>query len=72
MHLETSSFLGVTTNPFNRALTCGGSSGGEGALVGGHGSPWGVTTDIGGSTRGPAAKWVIHQNRKAALSSLSR
>ncbi|OCF32140.1 hypothetical protein I316_06296 [Kwoniella heveanensis BCC8398] len=55
MHLETDSFLGVTSNPFNCNLTAGGSSGGEGALVGARGSPLGITTDIGGSTRGPAA-----------------
>jgi Asp-tRNA(Asn)/Glu-tRNA(Gln) amidotransferase A subunit family amidase len=38
MHLETHSFLGATVNPFNTALTSGGSSGGEGALIGMRGS----------------------------------
>ncbi len=38
MHLETDSFLGPTVNPFNRKLTAGGSSGGEGALIAGRGS----------------------------------
>ncbi len=48
MHLETSSNLyGVTVNPFNRELTSGGSSGGEGALIGLRGSCLGVGTDIG-------------------------
>lgn len=46
---------GKTSNPFNRTLTCGGSSGGEGALVGMHGSLVGVGTDLGGSVRIPAA-----------------
>ncbi|KAK8043061.1 hypothetical protein PG994_013544 [Apiospora phragmitis] len=56
MHLETSSNLyGVTTNPFNSTLTAGGSSGGEGALVGLRGSVLGIGTDIGGSIRSPAA-----------------
>ncbi|KZF26180.1 amidase [Xylona heveae TC161] len=56
MHLETSSNLcGVTVNPFNRALTCGGSSGGEGALQGIGGSILGIGSDIGGSIRSPAA-----------------
>ncbi|KAK8867470.1 acetamidase [Apiospora arundinis] len=56
MHLETSSNLyGVTTNPFNPSLTAGGSSGGEGALVGLRGSILGIGTDIGGSIRSPAA-----------------
>ncbi|KAK3675405.1 hypothetical protein LTR78_004915 [Recurvomyces mirabilis] len=56
MHLETSNNLyGVTVNPYNRALTSGGSSGGEGALIGSRGSCLGIGTDIGGSIRSPAA-----------------
>ncbi|KZV63328.1 amidase [Peniophora sp. CONT] len=46
---------GRTDNPHNRTLTCGGSSGGEGALVALHGSALGVGTDLGGSVRIPAA-----------------
>jgi Asp-tRNA(Asn)/Glu-tRNA(Gln) amidotransferase A subunit family amidase len=45
----------ITTNPFNATLTPGGSSGGEGALVGFRGSCLGIGTDIGGSIRSPAA-----------------
>lgn len=45
----------VTTNPFNSTLTSGGSSGGEGALLGFRGSCLGIGTDIGGSIRSPAA-----------------
>lgn len=41
-------------NSLNRAFISGGSSGGEGALVGCHGSIVGVGTDIGGSIRIPA------------------
>ncbi|KAI0131781.1 acetamidase [Xylariales sp. AK1849] len=56
MHLETSGNLyGVTVNPHNTALTAGGSSGGEGALIGMRGSILGIGTDIGGSIRSPAA-----------------
>lgn len=56
MHLETSSNLyGETVNPHNRTLTAGGSSGGEGALLGMRGSCLGIGTDIGGSIRSPAA-----------------
>lgn len=44
-----------TTNPGNRNLSAGGSSGGEGALIGIKGSPVGFGTDIGGSIRIPAA-----------------
>ncbi|EXJ87653.1 hypothetical protein A1O1_04577 [Capronia coronata CBS 617.96] len=46
---------GHTLNPFNRLLTCGGSSGGEAALIALRGSPLGVGTDIGGSIRYPSA-----------------
>nr|POE76231.1 acetamidase [Quercus suber] len=46
---------GRTVNPLNRALTSGGSSGGESALIAMCGSPLGVGTDIGGSLRIPAA-----------------
>ncbi len=56
MHLETSNNLyGETVNPYNRNLTAGGSSGGEGALLGMRGSCLGVGSDIGGSIRSPAA-----------------
>jgi Asp-tRNA(Asn)/Glu-tRNA(Gln) amidotransferase A subunit family amidase len=38
MQLESDSFLGPVVNPYNRSLTAGGSTGGEGALLGGRGS----------------------------------
>ncbi|KAF9461703.1 general amidase [Collybia nuda] len=47
--------FGRTTNPYNRKLTPGGSSGGEGALLAIKGSPLGVGTDVGGSLRIPSA-----------------
>lgn len=47
--------FGYTWNPKNRNLSAGGSSGGEGALIGLKGSPVGFGTDIGGSIRIPAA-----------------
>jgi amidase len=46
--------IGYTWNPKNRRLCSGGSSGGEGALIGLKGSPAGFGTDIGGSIRIPA------------------
>lgn len=77
MHLETSNNLyGVTVNPFNRDLTSGGSSGGEGALLGIRGSCLGIGSDIGvsslndipimelnsgkGSIRSPAANCGVY------------
>jgi amidase len=46
--------FGRTLNPHRLALTAGGSSGGEGALVALRGSLLGVGTDIAGSVRIPA------------------
>lgn len=61
MHLETSNnFYGITVNPFNSQLTCGGSSGGEGALIGIRGSCLGIGSDIGGSVRSPSANCGLY------------
>ncbi|CAE7007194.1 hypothetical protein PTNB85_01385 [Pyrenophora teres f. teres] len=46
--------FGRTLNPHKTCLTAGGSSGGEGSLVGFRGSPLGIGTDIAGSIRIPA------------------
>lgn len=46
---------GNTTNPLNRNLSAGGSSGGEAALLALKGSPLGIGSDIGGSIRIPAS-----------------
>ncbi|GKZ33710.1 hypothetical protein AbraIFM66950_003742 [Aspergillus brasiliensis] len=46
--------FGQSINAFNKQLISGGSSGGEGALVGTGGSVVGIGTDIGGSIRIPA------------------
>jgi Asp-tRNA(Asn)/Glu-tRNA(Gln) amidotransferase A subunit family amidase len=46
--------FGRTLNPINTALTAGGSTGGEGALLAMRGSILGVGTDVGGSIRIPA------------------
>ncbi|KIN08369.1 hypothetical protein OIDMADRAFT_37551 [Oidiodendron maius Zn] len=55
MAAETkNNIIGCTLNPFNRNMSCGGSSGGEGALIGFRGSPAGFGTDIGGSVRIPS------------------
>lgn len=47
--------LGRTANPYNRTFSCGGSSGGEGALIGFNASPLGFGSDFGGSIRSPSA-----------------
>lgn len=46
---------GRTDNPWNSERSCGGSSGGEGAIIGAAASPLGLGNDIGGSLRIPAA-----------------
>ena len=45
---------GRSNNPYDPTRTVGGSSGGEGAIVGAGGSPIGLGSDIGGSIRMPA------------------
>ena len=45
---------GVTANAYDVSRVPGGSSGGEGSIVGAGGSPFGIGTDIGGSIRIPA------------------
>jgi fatty acid amide hydrolase 2 len=45
---------GRTNNPYDPTRMVGGSSGGEGAIVGVGGSPFGLGSDIGGSIRMPA------------------
>ena len=46
---------GRTKNPYNEKKTSGGSSGGEGSIIGLGASPIGLGSDIGGSIRIPAS-----------------
>jgi len=45
---------GRSSNPYDPTRIVGGSSGGEGALIGAGGSPFGIGSDVGGSIRMPA------------------
>jgi fatty acid amide hydrolase 2 len=45
---------GRTNNPYDASRIVGGSSGGEGAIIGSGGSPFGIGSDVGGSIRMPA------------------
>jgi fatty acid amide hydrolase 2 len=55
MWMESSNRVyGRTNNPYDVGRTPGGSSGGEGAIVGAGASPFGLGSDVGGSIRMPA------------------
>ncbi|MBD90010.1 MAG: amidase [Deltaproteobacteria bacterium] len=55
MWMESANRLyGRTSNPYDPTRIVGGSSGGEGAIVGAGGTPFGLGSDIGGSIRMPA------------------
>ena len=55
MNRTESRLSGVTRNPWDPALTPGGSSGGAVASVAGGVTPLAIGTDMGGSTRSPAS-----------------
>ncbi|KAI2811730.1 Fatty-acid amide hydrolase 2 [Blomia tropicalis] len=61
---------GQTNNPYDQSRIPGGSSGGEGALIGAAGSVFGVGSDIGGSIRIPSHFCGIfgHKTTPAAVS----
>lgn len=55
MWMETNNQVyGRSNNPYNPAHIVGGSSGGEGAIIGSGASPFGLGADVGGSIRMPA------------------
>lgn len=55
MWMETDNRVyGRTNNPYRHERIAGGSSGGEGAIIGAGGSPFGLGADVGGSIRMPA------------------
>lgn len=55
MWMESDNFLyGITGNAYDPTRTAGGSSGGEGSIVGSGASPFGLGADVGGSIRMPA------------------
>ncbi|KII87208.1 hypothetical protein PLICRDRAFT_113002 [Plicaturopsis crispa FD-325 SS-3] len=57
---------GRTLNPHNDAYTCGGSSGGEAALLAMDGSVIGIGSDVGGSLRIPTTYCGIYALKPTA------
>ena len=53
-HETDNPLYGKTTHPSDPTRTCGGSSGGEAAIIAAGGSPLGLASDLGGSIRIPA------------------
>src|SRR5687768_3223500 len=64
---ETANLIyGRTSNPYDVRCTCGGSTGGEAALVASGASAFGVGSDIGGSIRIPSAFCGVFGHKPSA------
>jgi fatty acid amide hydrolase len=59
-HESDNPVYGRTNNPWNVERTCGGSTGGEAAIIAARGSPLGLGNDLGGSIRVPCHFCGIH------------
>jgi fatty acid amide hydrolase len=59
-HESDNPVYGRTNNPWNLERTCGGSTGGEAAIIAARGSPLGLGNDLGGSIRVPCHFCGIH------------
>jgi fatty acid amide hydrolase len=66
-HESDNPVYGRTNNPWNLERTCGGSTGGEAAIVAARGSPLGIGNDLGGSIRVPCHFCGIHGIRPTSL-----
>jgi fatty acid amide hydrolase len=66
-HESDNPVYGRTNNPWNLERTCGGSSGGEAAIIAAGGSPLGLGNDLGGSIRVPCHFCGIHGLRPTSL-----
>ncbi|XP_065169720.1 fatty-acid amide hydrolase 2-A-like isoform X2 [Atheta coriaria] len=58
--------IGTTNNPYDSRRTSGGSSGGEGALLGAGASVVGIGSDLGGSLRLPAHYCGVFSHKATA------
>jgi fatty acid amide hydrolase len=66
-HESDNPVYGRTNNPWDLLRTCGGSTGGEAAIIAARGSPLGIGNDLGGSIRVPCHFCGIHGIRPTSL-----
>src|SRR5205085_6508718 len=66
-HESDNPVYGRTNNPWDLDRTCGGSSGGEAAIMPARGSPLGIGNALGGSIRVPCNFCGIHGIRPTSL-----
>jgi fatty acid amide hydrolase len=66
-HESDNPVYGKTNNPWDLGRTCGGSTGGEAAIIAARGSPMGIGNDLGGSIRVPCHFCGIHGVRPTSL-----
>ncbi len=66
-HESDNPVYGRTNNPWDVGRTCGGSTGGEAAIIAARGSPLGIGNDLGGSIRVPCHFCGIHGIRPTSL-----
>jgi fatty acid amide hydrolase len=66
-HESDNPVYGRTNNPWDLSRTCGGSSGGEAAILAARGSPLGIGNDLGGSIRVPCHFCGLHGIRPTSL-----
>ncbi len=66
-HESDNPVYGRTNNPWDLSRTCGGSTGGEAAIIAARGSPLGIGNDLGGSIRVPCHFCGIHGIRPTSL-----
>lgn len=66
-HESDNPVYGRTNNPWNLERTCGGSTGGEAAIIAARGSPLGLGNDLGGSIRIPSHFCGIHGLRPTSF-----
>ena len=73
---STNRIFGCARNPWNHKRTCGGSSGGDAAMLASQCAQFSIGSDLGGSLRAPASFWGVNvflptSNRQSADGNLA-